>query len=275
MAAASGSRQVIEGPYHTAVNQLQTYLHNDEAARAQGFRGGVVGGPNFLAYANTLIEEQLGERWTHGGRLHTRFRSPVYAGDRVRAVLTLTGQGERWAADVLLKNQQGEVVAEGDASLVEPGFEATGRTPRRHEPEGLVQLSSLARGERMPPPAFDWFRFSVVPDAEDVAAYCERNQDRLASPERIPLAYLPRLLFNPVRWLLDAHGVGPGLYGELDIRQYRPLVPGARYEYGYEVVATRRRGKFELLDSAMTAHDAAGVLVAAVEETHLFPPHED
>ena len=105
----------LRGPERIARNFEHSNLHDPEQARAQGFRGAVVGVAYNLWHPSALFEGHLGHRWLQQGRLQVRFTGPVYEGNRLHARATLEGAGDSFAASWLVANQEGATVIEGRA----------------------------------------------------------------------------------------------------------------------------------------------------------------
>lgn len=262
------SGDTITGPYLAARNNATSSVHSDEFARNQGFVRAIVAGPNHLAFVSTLIEQELGPAWRERGRLRARFVAPVYDGDRVRAVLTVHGTGETFAADVTSENGDAKVVVTGAAAWTPPDAEETLPPAVSSSPdEELRDLRALRDGERVPTE-------EVLATREEVARFCTLYHDHLDAPDRVPTTYLSPLLLIPARRFMYDRGVSPGMWGEIDIRQYRPLRPDTPYRYEGVVRSRRTRGSLEIVDFLFSTHDRDGALMCAISHTHLIP-HRD
>lgn len=55
-------------------------IHDDEKARAMGYKGGLVPGVTVLGYMSRLMQETFGARWQSGSTFDGRLRRPVYEG---------------------------------------------------------------------------------------------------------------------------------------------------------------------------------------------------
>ena len=92
-------------------------LHVDEAyARARGFRGRVMHGNLLGGMLSYFVGECLPVREVMLQRQELRFRKPVYLGDRLKLVATLTHVSEAVGAlefGVAFSNEAGETVATG------------------------------------------------------------------------------------------------------------------------------------------------------------------
>src|SRR5689334_10205467 len=58
-------------------------IHDDDVARALGFRGGLVPGVDVYAYLCHEPAARWGRSWLERGTIEARFLSPVYDGDEV------------------------------------------------------------------------------------------------------------------------------------------------------------------------------------------------
>lgn len=261
--------EMITGPYLVARNSASTGIHTDEFAQRQGFARAVVAGPNFLTFISTQVEEALGPAWREHGRLVARFTSPVYDQEQVRAVFTVTGEGEAFSADFVMEKADGAtVVATGSVGWTPADPEAALPDAAPSSPvDQLLDLNLLADGARVP-------RDTVIARAEDVARFREQNHDTLPGDGRVPTSYLSPLLFLPARAWMSELGVSPGMWGQIDVRQHRVLRPDTVYQYEGIVRSRRRRGPLEIIDFAFAAREQDGALVCSIAHTHLIP-HRD
>lgn len=259
-------RQTIRGKAMTARNTASTGIHSNEFAQKQGFERAVVAGPNFLSFVATMFEQELGDAWLRQGRIGARFTSPVYDGEELLPAVSVSKVGDDFAAEWTLSKTDGTEVAKGTASLMSD--RVTPPASRSSSPKAeLLDLANLEVGERIPAE-------SVTPMREVVHSYSEQNQDPLAREGRVPTAYLTFLLFAPARQFLNERGVGPGMWGEIDIRQHAPLQTGETYAYSGEVVALRRRGQLELVDFEFSLAGTSGEPLCSISHTHIIP-HRD
>src|ERR1700722_18320939 len=59
-------------------------IHDDEAARAMGFRAALVPGNAVYSYATEAVRAALGPQWADRGGVELRFVRPVHEGDELR-----------------------------------------------------------------------------------------------------------------------------------------------------------------------------------------------
>jgi len=267
MAWITGAR--IQGEWLEARNSASTGIHSDEFAQRQGFKRAVVAGPNHLSFVATLFEAEYGQQWLERGRIAARFVAPVYDGDALRAEVDLRGIGPDLDAAWRTTNSEWAVVAQGTAGWTTPGDSETRPARRPSSPTAdLLDLRGLAVGERVPVD-------SVVASPGVVEDYCQLNHDALHRPGRVPTAYLTFLLFGPARRFLDSRGVGPGMWGETEIRQYGALEPGTEHGYRGTLESLRRRGNLEIVEFAFEALDEGGRVLCGISHTHIIPHREE
>lgn len=95
--------------YNTAT-QSTNRMHDDTVAQTYGFRGGLVPGVDVWAYMTRPCVERWGVDFLTSGRMHARFRSPVYDGEVV--TVSLDDDGALVAA-----GPEGDERATGSADL--------------------------------------------------------------------------------------------------------------------------------------------------------------
>lgn len=80
---------LFEGSFRSLPNlaaDLKDSIHDDERARALGFRGGFVPGPTIAEAVMPAILARFGKRWFEGGWYDLKFIAPVYVDDEVREI---------------------------------------------------------------------------------------------------------------------------------------------------------------------------------------------
>jgi hypothetical protein len=103
--------------FNTAT-QSDNKIHDDEVARKFGFTGGLVPGVDVYAYLTHPPAEEWGVEWLERGTMRGRFHSPVFDGERV--TVDVVGHDEDDAGPRVkleLRNERGDVCADGEASL--------------------------------------------------------------------------------------------------------------------------------------------------------------
>ena len=91
--------------------QADNRIHDDDVARQYGFAGALVPGVELFALATAPYVRAWGEAFLAAGRLHLRFRKPVYDGERV----TVSG-----VADLALTGPDGTVRSTGSVAPPAP-----------------------------------------------------------------------------------------------------------------------------------------------------------
>lgn len=93
-------------------------IHDDESARAFGYRGALVPGIILYGYMADLVVHEWGMDWVARGTMHSRSRRPVYEGDPL-IILTEPVQEDEAGLSVAMeiRDAEGNVVATGGAGL--------------------------------------------------------------------------------------------------------------------------------------------------------------
>lgn len=115
-------------------------IHDDAVARARGYKAALVPGAFIYGHMSRLAIEAWGEDWARYGAMSARFRRPVYNHeDIVVSAGQLHDEGETRRASVVVRNGDGEEVAEGWISLP-------------HKPPELPALQDIKRLETLDNP---------------------------------------------------------------------------------------------------------------------------
>lgn len=143
---------------------IENRIQDDEYARRNGFRAGLVSGFFVFAYMSRTLTDYLGRDWLERGSSDVRFIRPVYDGEeiRVNGVISSLEQSGNLRIDYQASNNQGAMCGIGVAQLPserlspEPSINdyPAGRS-RLHRP---VSLESLQVGENLNPVSseFTW-----------------------------------------------------------------------------------------------------------------------
>lgn len=143
------------GPWRTPRQMLgeQSYddhssIHDDETAKKLGFQGGTIEGPTHFSQIEPLAFGTWGQRWFESGCLSVHYRTPVYEGERVRAILGLPDADG--TAAVRMDKEDGSEVLAGTASIERgsSGTELDRRLADLRPLEQPVVLEGLAIGTR-------------------------------------------------------------------------------------------------------------------------------
>ena len=90
-------------------------MHNDDAARALGYKAALVPGVTVYGYMTYQLVEHFGEAWLTEGCMQVRFRKPVFAGEAQRIEATLEGNDSILHIKVI--DPEGDVCVSGKASM--------------------------------------------------------------------------------------------------------------------------------------------------------------
>jgi 3-hydroxymyristoyl/3-hydroxydecanoyl-(acyl carrier protein) dehydratase len=95
--------------------------HEDETARAMGFRGALLPGVFVYGHAMRLAVRAWGEDWLARGTAQVRFRRPVHAGDPLQVSCTAPERGDSGleAAVTVRNTATGDVVLDGSFGLAD------------------------------------------------------------------------------------------------------------------------------------------------------------
>jgi acyl dehydratase len=108
-------------PVHVLLGDAPHYrgsIHDDAVARARGYKAALVPGAFIYGHMSRLAIEAWGLRWAESGAMSARFRRPVYNHeDIVVSAGPLLDDGVRSQAQVVVRNGEGEEVAEGWVAL--------------------------------------------------------------------------------------------------------------------------------------------------------------
>jgi acyl dehydratase len=105
--------------FHGATN-----IHTDvEAAKLEGLKAPVAGGPLLLSQLGRMMMFAFGEGWIKGGKMCAKIIRPAYDGDFVTAKGIVRekipeGSGFRYICEIWLEKQSGEKAIVGTASGV-------------------------------------------------------------------------------------------------------------------------------------------------------------
>ena len=110
------------GPWRRPLQMLaeQEYdahasIHDDATAQKLGFRGGTIEGPTHFSQFAPLAAQVWGNAFFEAGCLSAHYRSPVFEGEEVRAVLTVAPGATH--GTVRMEKRDGTEVLAGSASI--------------------------------------------------------------------------------------------------------------------------------------------------------------
>jgi hypothetical protein len=219
----------LNGEFRTprnAFQQAQGSIHNDAIASKLGFKGGTVPGSVHMDQFVPMLLELYGAGWFETGDMSLYFTQATVDAERVRAVVA-PGPGR---ARLTMYNEAGDLICRGTASATAP--------------DSLSELSRMVREQRAPSPGSlriladyapgdELFDIPLRVDIEDLKRSLERITEPLslyADEAVLPPSHLVRLAHIVRPKVLEKAGKSVGLFGALEVRQYRgPLRAGADY----------------------------------------------
>lgn len=251
-----GEDGTLIGPWRRPLQMLdaQSYdghasIHDDRTAQTLGFQAGTIEGPTHFSQFDPLCHASWGDAWFETGCISVHYRSPVFEGEDVRAILEPAGEG---FGRIRMEKADGTEVLRGTASVgAQAGGSAlTERMATLSPPACPVIMHDVAPGMRT-----DRMRVSMRADQHMGALYPFTLADKLRritepSPryaEIIPFEMLSVLMNHVARDLpFPARGPSVGLFADQEIRLLAgPIRVGATYELDREVVALSESRKTE------------------------------
>jgi hypothetical protein len=152
---------VLSGPLRAPKQMLaeqeydgHTSIHDDATAQKLGFKGATIEGPTHFSQFAPLGEKIWGRRWLENGCISAHYRSPVYAGEEVRALLRRSESGASFA-EIWMLRANGDEILRGSAS-VGPDFppsaldERLRTLPALRDPVILADVKVGMRSPRTP-----------------------------------------------------------------------------------------------------------------------------
>lgn len=85
-------------------------IHDDATAQKLGFKGGTIEGPTHFSQFAPLCERLWGRQWFETGCISAHYRSVVYEGEEVQAIVEKPTSHEQYAAIRMLKRDGTEVL---------------------------------------------------------------------------------------------------------------------------------------------------------------------
>lgn len=224
-------------------------IHDDDAARARGFSGGLVPGDVPLRLVGDALTGQLGDRFvTDGGFVRHTFARPLYSGERARVVIV-----ER-------------VPAPGDESLVEFTLEADDGTVRGSGLAGLGSTLPWARtdlpesrpaddGDAIPgdDPGLAYDPWTLTIDGEQFPGPVDGVADVTAT---FSLAHRLRIRgreYDPALW----RAMRAGMNARYEALHHGPLRHGGEYRIEATLAEKFVRGRYGHRTLEVTVDDAA------------------
>jgi hypothetical protein len=244
----------LAGPWRTPLQMLseQSYdqhasIHDDATALKLGFKGGTIEGPTHFSQFAPLGEAVFGQDWFVRGCLSVHYRSPVYEGDKVRALMDMPDVSG--VATVRMTKADGTEVLSGTASLQGHGTTALSERlltlPPLVKPVLLHGISVGQKSGRMPAvmghdqPMGALYPFSLSDKLKRITEPSAWYSD--ASPfggAIIPMEMMSVLLGYQGHAEFSARGPSVGLFADQEICLHQgPLFVGEAFEIEREVIA--------------------------------------
>lgn len=256
---------------HNTATASANKIHDDEVARRFGFASGLVPGVDVYAYLTHLPAETWGLEWLERGTMRARFHAPVYDGERV--VVDVVGHGESDDGPTVrleLRNEGGDLCAEGDASL-----------PTRPVDAPAASLWPDVAPALDPPPASPLSLpvgavFGLAPHgfhAEEAGEYLAAVRESLPLYASAGVAH-PAWLLRDANYVLSANvRLGPWIHVESVTRHHRVVRDGEIVQA--RAVVTRewehKGHRFVELDVAVLAD---GRVAHRVTHTAIYAPRQ-
>jgi len=251
-----------EGPWRRLANisaSAKGSIHDDEAARGLGFRGGFVPGSTVATAALPAVISHFGQRWFEGGWCSFTFVSPVYVDEEVHEV----GEPNGACLDLRVENRDQRLCCSGRAGL---GFEVPWDATLDGKRGAAEVLPAVEIGVE-----FDAGDFTS--ESSDVEPMLDAAGDQtpwykgpspwgapLLAPERLhnialQFTRIPRLQIDGVR--------NPGMWAAHDLTLRRPLFLDQTYRMTERVADKGRSGRTIFITYEFEVFEGHGEKIAA------------
>jgi hypothetical protein len=271
---------LLLGPWRSPQQMLaaqeydgHTSIHDDETAKALGFKGGTIEGPTHFSQFSPLGAHLWGQEWFETGCISAHYRAAVFVGEQVQASIAKPVAGARLTTITMAKADGTEVLV-GTMSV---GQESAGPTALEARLAGLspladpVILHDVAVGMKSPriavTMAYDqnmgaYYPFSLAEKLESITEPSDWYSNAAPSPSPwgkpiIPLEMVSVLFqYNTHEFEFPMRGPAVGLFADQEIRLLRgPLYVGQTYEIEREIVFIGGSKRTESLWIKTTAFD--------------------
>ena len=258
---------VIAGPLRTSRNMSKDAkgsIHDDATATKLGFRGGTVAGSIHMELFPPLLIEAFGDRWFEHGSLSMYFINATTDAEPVRAYMKVPAAGAKdTQVDVWVEREDGMRVAEGSASIGDPG-EPTALLRRpldRFDAGELRILKGITPGTKFEPVevsidlANQQRRMEVI--TEPLTWYVGGSP--WGGPVAMPTTMVQALYAKSVATLRGQMGGAVGLFGAIELRNINgPVRVETPYTVTGEVIAVGQSPKTEYMWFETGMDDASG-----------------
>lgn len=268
-----------ELPTHTLVafntaTSSENKIHDDEVAGALGFGGGLVPGVDVYAYLCQPAVAHWGVDVLTRGRLHTRFGTPTYDGERIEVRAELDDDGVL-RAGVHPTRGSGSTGEQSPAAILEaelvdePATAPTVATTPRPAPEDRPPASptTLAAGT-----VLGTFRFAM--GAAEHAAYLADIRDEDSPVTELGLLHPGALLRQANYSLSETVLLGPWIHVGSTIHNHAPVAIGEEIEVRAVVTANSERKGHRFVDADIVLLGPDGSTRAWIEHTAIYEPRQ-
>jgi hypothetical protein len=257
----------------------QTYdghasVHDDSMAEDLGLPGAPIEGPTHFSQLDLLAHEIFGDEWFVTGSVSSHFENMVVEGERVKAFARQTDgrTAEAWAekengdrvltasltiggATTLLSERLAAAQAKDPGELfiidrLEPGM-TTG-------PDDATLTMNERNGDLYP--------FSLAEKLAAITEPCEWYSDEAVSPWG--RAVVPSEMLSVMGHRSGSHlpvrGPSVGLFVDLEVCRYQPVLVASKYSVTHEVVAIGQSRRVESYWTRSSIVNSDGQVVADV-----------
>jgi len=268
---------LIQGDWRAPRQMLhdQTYdghasVHDDTMAEGLGLPGAPIEGPTHFSQLDPLAHELFGDEWFATGCVSSHFENMVIEGERVKASARQTGAhtAEAWA-----EKENGDRVLtasltiKGANTLLADRLAAT----QAKAPGDLFIIDRLEIGMVTGPDDAtltmadrngDLYPFSLEEKLSRITEPCEWYSDGESSPWGHPVVPSEMLSVMGHRGgsHLPVRGPSVGLFVDLEVLRYQPVLVGSTYSVTHEVVSigqSKRVESYWTRSSIVNEHGAA------------------
>ena len=257
----------------------QTYdghasVHDDSMAEGLGLPGAPIEGPTHFSQLDLLAYEIFGDEWFVTGCISSHFENMVIEGEQVKAFAQRTDDrtAEAWA-----EKENGDKVL--TATLTVGGantllFERLSAAQAKDTGE-LFIIDRLELGMTTGPDDAtltmnerngDLYPFSLAEKLAAITEPCEWYSDEAVSPWG--RAVVPSEMLSVMGHRGGSHlpvrGPSVGLFVDLEVRRYQPVLVDVDYSVTHEVVAMGQSRRVESYWTRSSIVDRAGTAIADV-----------
>jgi hypothetical protein len=215
-------------------------IHDEDAAKKMGLRGGAVGANILINVFPPLLVKSFGQKWFEQGSLSLYFEYMLRDQEETRAVMGVPPKGAKDAqVDAWMETPDGHKVSEGTAAIGNPNVLSAlkARKLDAYAPGELRIFANIKPGELIP-----GFERTITQEAQDrELSYITDTLDwyKDKSPWGGPICTL-----NNMHILMDlAHNwdkvksEGAGLYGAFELKNINgPVFVGRTYRNSGKVI---------------------------------------